>query len=202
MKTVFLLVSIFVLNAFVAGQSPLTEKERQSATKFLKDSEGNALKTVANLSAAQLKFKPAADRWSVEDCMMHIAASEKMLWHRTDSVLNASANPEKRADIKWSDEDVMKFIEDRTRKAKTGPPLQPENTGYTSSAEAAASFSENRAKLISFVNATQADLRNHVNTMPFGALDSYQMILFIGAHTNRHVKQMEEVIADPAFPKS
>jgi len=55
--------------------------------------------------------------------------------------------------------------------------------------------------LINFVKTTPDDLRNHIVTMPFGSLDDYQMVLFIGAHTNRHVAQMKEVMADPNFPK-
>ncbi|ULQ50926.1 DinB family protein [Flavihumibacter fluvii] len=201
MKMLFLLVSFVALNAFIADSVTISKKERKSAAKFLKASEDNALKTVGKLSEAQLKFKPAADKWSVEECMMHIAASEKMLWGMVEGGINAPANPEKRSEIKWSDEEVMKNIEDRSNKVKTFPPLQPENTGFKTLAEATASFSENRAKLISYTKSTKVDLRNHVLTLPVGSYDAYQMILFIGAHTNRHVKQMEEVMADPGFPK-
>jgi hypothetical protein len=120
----------------------------------------------------------------------------------TEGVINAPANPEKRADIKMTDEEVMKNIEDRTTKRKTLPPLEPQNTGFKSLGEAVASFTENREKLINYTKDTKADLRNHVNTLPSGSFDCYQMILFIGAHTIRHVKQMEEVMADPGFPKN
>ncbi|MBZ5859599.1 DinB family protein [Flavihumibacter profundi] len=202
MKILFLLVSFFALNAFIADAPTISKKERKSAAKFLKESEDETLKTIGKLSEAQLKFKPAPDKWSVEECMMHIAASEKMLWGMTEGVINAPANPEKRAEIKMTDEEVMKNIEDRTTKRKTLPPLEPQNTGFKSLGEAVASFTENREKLISYTKDTKADLRNHVNTLPSGSFDCYQMILFIGAHTIRHVKQMEEVMADPGFPKN
>lgn len=202
MKLLVTLLSLVVLTAFVADPATISKKERKTAAKFLKDSEKNALKTVGKLSEAQLKFKPAPDKWSVEECMMHIAASEKMLWGMTEGVINAPANPEKRAEIKWSDADVMKNITDRTTKVKTFPPLQPENTGFKTLAEATASFTENREKLIAYAKTTTADLRSHVNTLPVGSFDTYQMLLFIGAHSNRHVKQMEEVMADPGFPKN
>ncbi len=42
---------------------------------------------------------------------------------------------------------------------------------------------------------------NHVATTPVGMLDSYQLILFTAAHTNRHTQQIIEVKADPNFPK-
>ncbi len=37
---------------------------------------------------------------------------------------------------------------------------------------------------------------------PVGNMDGYQFILFIAAHSERHVKQIKEVEADPSFPKN
>jgi hypothetical protein len=56
--------------------------------------------------------------------------------------------------------------------------------------------------LTDFVATTSDDLRDHVVTLPFGSFDSYQMILFIAAHSNRHTQQIDEVKADPNFPKN
>jgi hypothetical protein len=36
---------------------------------------------------------------------------------------------------------------------------------------------------------------------PAGLLDAYQWMLFQGAHSKRHTAQIEEVKADPNFPK-
>lgn len=78
----------------------------------------------------------------------------------------------KRADIKVTDEDVIKKIEDRSTKVKTFAPLEPVNTPYKTLAEAWESFSANRDKLIEFVNTTNDDLRNHVAQLPVGVCDS------------------------------
>ena len=46
------------------------------------------------------------------------------------------------------------------------------------------------------------DLREHATDSPLGKqLDAYEWILFAGAHSERHTKQIEEVKADPNFPK-
>lgn len=194
------MVAILGLVAFQADPT-ISKKERKSAAGFLRESEKNVMKALGNLSEEQLKFKPGPDKWSVQDCMMHIAASEKMLWGMVDQSIKAAANPEKRSEVKWTDEQVMKNIEDRSTKVKTFPPLEPPNTGYRNIDEAVASFRENRGKLIDYVKSTQEDLRNHVSALPVGSFDAYQMILFIGAHSNRHVMQMREVMNDPAFPR-
>ena len=49
---------------------------------------------------------------------------------------------------------------------------------------------------------THDDLRDHAEFSPLGKdLDAYEWILFIGAHSERHTKQILEVKADPNFPK-
>ncbi len=56
-------------------------------------------------------------------------------------------------------------------------------------------FEAARNRSIEFTTATDADLRNHVFPHPFlGQLDCYQWLLFIAAHCERHVRQMEEVL--------
>ncbi|HLO79432.1 MAG TPA: DinB family protein [Chitinophagaceae bacterium] len=202
MRKLFAILVAVAMVSFVTAPAGISKKERKTASKFLKDSEENVLNQVSKLSEAQLKFKSAPDRWSVEECMMHIAASEKMLRGMVDQGMQAAANPEKRADIKMTDAQIMSMIEDRTNKVKTFPPLEPPNTGFKSASEAMASFRENRAKLIDYVKTTPDDLRNHVLTLPVGSFDAYQMTLFIGGHSNRHVNQMKEVMADPGFPKN
>lgn len=184
-----------------AGNS-LSKKEKKSAQSFLKETEKGVLESIKGLSENQLKFKAAPDKWSVEDCIMHIAATEIGLWQMTEGAIKGAPNPDKRADIKMTDDDVKKNVENRTTKVKTFPPFEPQNTGFKTIEEAIASFKENRGKLIEFVKSTDADLRNHVATLPIGSFDCYQMILFIGAHSNRHMQQINEVKSDPAFPKN
>ncbi len=187
--------------SFTSLDNTISQKERDDAVKFLKDAEDGVIKSLSGLSDAQLKFKPAEDQWGVEDCIKHIAATEVALWQMTEGYIKQAATPEKRADIKWTDAEVMKNIADRTNKIKTFPQFEPQNITFKTTEEALKSFEENRAKLIEFVNTSQEDLRNHVAVLPFGSFDCYQMILFIGAHSLRHTQQMEEVKANKNFPK-
>ena len=202
MKKLSILISAFLLFGFTTKDGTISKKERKSAIDLLKDTEKGVIKAVAGLSEAQLNFKPAPDKWSVEDCVKHIATTEQSLWQMTNGAIQQAGNPEKRADIKATDEEVIKMTENREHKVKTAPSMEPQNTPYKSLAEALASFKTDRAKLINYVKTTDADLRNHVITMPPGSFDSYQMILLIAAHSNRHTQQIEEVKADPNFPKN
>ncbi len=202
MKKSTLFLSILLLFAFETKETSLTQQERDYASKFLKDTEQGVFASIKNLSEARFKFKPATDKWSVEECVKHIAVSEKNLWAMVEGALKQPANGEKRADLKLTDEQVVKGTEDRTNKVKTSDAFKPENTPYKSVAEALASFKENRDKLVVFINDSKEDLRNHVSALPMGTYDAYQLILLISAHSNRHTQQIEEVKADANFPKS
>lgn len=200
MKSILLLCALISV-AFTTKESSLTQHERNYASQFLKDTEQGVFNAVKDLSEAQLKYKPAADKWSVDECVKHIAVSEKNMWSMVEASLQQPANGEKRVEIKLTDEQVVKGTEDRSHKVKTSDALKPENTPYNSAAEALASFKENRDKLVAFVNNTKEDLRNHVSILPFGAYDAYQFILLISAHSNRHTQQIEEVKAEAGFPQ-
>jgi hypothetical protein len=198
---VFLGLSFISKDAVSPAKNAPTKKERQYAIKFLKETENDVLDKVKGLSEAQLKFKPGPDRWSVEECLKHIAVTEQALWQMASNTMQQPANPDKRSEIKMTDDQLISMIESRTKKVQTMDQFKPENTPFKSSEDAIASFRENREKLIMYVKSTQDDLRDHVATMPFGMVDCYQVILFIGAHSNRHAQQIAEVMADPAFPK-
>ena len=201
MKKILLFVTAVMVLSFVSPEKGISKKERKDAEKFLKETEMGVYAAVKNLSEAQLKFKAAEDKWSAEDCLKHIAASETMLWQAANGAIEQAANPEKRTEIKMTDEEVKTKIADRSHKVKTMTPLEPQNIAFKNAEEALASFKGNRAKLITYVSDTEADLRNHVAIFPFASLDAYQVILFIGAHSRRHTLQIEEVKMDPNFPK-
>lgn len=201
MKKISLFLLSCLLFSFTTTDNSISKEERKKAADFLQDTKKSIQDAVQGLSAAQLSFKPAPDKWSVEDCVKHIAQSENMLWGMVAAGLKQPATPEKRGDVKATDEDVIKHVEDRSTKVKTFAPLEPVNTPFKTMQEALDAFVKSRDKLIDYVNTSDEDLRNHINQLPIGVYDSYQMILFIGAHSNRHMQQINEVKADPNFPK-
>ncbi|MBK0378929.1 DinB family protein [Mucilaginibacter segetis] len=194
-------ITICRSNAQQKTNPMLTNAERQKAVELLKQTEDGVVDAVKGLSEAQLNYKPAADRWSLAECVKHIAIAESELWAMAEPSLTQPPNPEKRGEIKFSDDDLIKAVEDRTQKSKTFAALEPANTPYNSVKEAITAFRTRREKLIAFVKNTQTDLRSHVLLLPVGSYDVYQFILLIAAHSNRHTQQIEEVKADPNFPK-
>lgn len=201
MKQLLLLLPLAFIMSFSVSDSTLTKKERRFAKDHLKETRKDLLKTVRGLGAAQLTFKPDSTRWSVEECVKHIAMAEMGLWKMAQDGLGQTANPEKRTEIRMTDDQLLKGVKDRSAKMIAAEPLQPQNTPYKSMDEALSSFKENRSKLIKYIDDTQEDMRNHVIAFPIGLMDSYQVVLLISAHSNRHTLQIKEILADPNFPK-
>jgi hypothetical protein len=179
----------------------LSLKERKLVLKEMKESKSETLQSVKGLSEHQLNFKVAPDQWSVKECMYHIAISEKNLWDLFEATMKSPANPDKRSEIKMTDEQLVKMMKDRSFKVKTAEPFEPKNTPYKTIDDAEIDFKTKRNDHIKYLRTTTEDLRNHVVQMPFGWLDCYQLCLMIASHSNRHTQQINEVKADPNFPK-
>lgn len=177
-----------------------TAEDKAFLLDYFKETSDNLLKSLKGLTRAQLQFKPAADRWSVGQCVEHIVLTEEMLLGMVDKLMQEPANPERKDEVKAADQDIIDGMVDRSQTAQASDELQPEGT-YSSESAAVKAFTERRAKTIEYIeNASVEDLRNHVTDSPFGAVDAYQFLLFISAHAARHTAQLEEVKADPGFP--
>ena len=203
MRKVWSGVSIVVLAltcAAAARTQEVTQEEKDKALKYLESTKKNVLDATKGLSAAQWNFKPGPDRWSVAQVVEHIAAAEDMLRGLTvEKVMTAPAAPDR--DLKQTDEMVVAIVTDRSHKADAPEPLRPVNR-FGSPEEALKHFVASRSETEEFLKKTP-DLRAHAIDSPLGKkLDAYEWVLFIAAHSERHTKQINEVKADPNFPKS
>ena len=62
-------------------------------------------------------------------------------------------------------------------------------------------FREARTRTAVLLRTAPGSLRGHVVEHPaLGALDGYQWVLFLAAHSVRHTKQILEVKTEPGFP--
>ena len=154
MRKLLFLCATFLVCSFTSVNSTLTDKERKDAIEQLSKTEQGVFNSLKGLSDAQLNFKPAPDRWSISDCVKHIAVTEMFLWKMTDSVLKQPADPSKRSAIKVTDDQVLQMIESRAQKIKTFPPLEPQNTMFKSCPDALASFYDSRKMLTDFMATT------------------------------------------------
>jgi len=115
--------------------------------------------------------------------------------------LKSPADPSKRDSIKYTDQQIIHFLTDRSRKFQAPEMLKPVGT-FSSFQASLDSFVARRNRNIEFIKTTQADLRDHCSAFPgVGTVDDYQVVLFMVSHSKRHTLQLEEVKASPGFPK-
>lgn len=180
----------------------LTPEEREQALKLLQTSRDNFLKSISGLSQKQWTFKPAPDRWSVAEVAEHITVSESTLLGLVQSrLMQSPADPAKREQVKGKDQLIITKVPDRSHKAQAPEFLRP--TGrWATEADLVKTFESSRDATMNYVRTTNDDLRDHFFDHPaFGTLDGYQWLLLIATHSTRHTEQIEEVKADPNFPK-
>ncbi len=200
MKRLLIALCLLVfVNPLLRAQS-LSADELKRATDYLKQTRAGVLDATKGLSEAQWNFKPAPTKWSVAEVTEHIAAAEDFLMGMIqEQVMKAPARTEP-ADLKAIDDFVLQAIPDRSKKVQAPEPLAPTNR-FSNTKGSLKHFKESRAKTVKFLKESK-DLRAHAIDSPLGKkLDAYQWVLFISAHSERHTKQINEVKADPGFPK-
>ncbi|MEJ7586455.1 MAG: DinB family protein [Ferruginibacter sp.] len=197
-----LAIGLLILQSFTSGTNELTKEERAAGSAYLKETRDYFVEHVKGLSDAQLDFKAGPDKWTIRQCMEHIAKSESFIYTVMEKSLKAAANPDKKGDMKFSDEMIKTALLDRTKKGQAPEPIQPHGE-FKTVGEATDMFIKERNIHISYIETTNDNLRDHLTPHPFfGMIDAYQWILLMSGHTKRHTLQIEEIMAAPGFPKN
>lgn len=196
MKRLSLLIGLAAAASF-CGQ-PLSQHDRDFAMSNLHSSAKMFLDSIGGLSKAQWNFKPAPDRWSIAECAEHIALTEDEFTGLVQKTLKQPAAPSRKPGE--SDEAILARMRDRSKKAKADAAGTPKNR-WPSAEEVGRVFKERRGRTLDYVRTTQDPLRAHFLSSSPQSPDAYQFLLMAAGHTERHVAQIEEVKADPRFPK-
>jgi len=200
--TVCLLLTSALAQTVQPVTTTLTPEERETALKLFQTTHDNFIKSISGLSQKQWTFKPAPDRWSVAEVAEHITVSETTIMGLIQHPLMQSpAAPEKREQVRGKEQIILQRMPDRSHKAQAPEMLRP--TGrWATEADLAKAFEDARKANMDYVRTTSDDLRDHFYDHPaFGTLDGYQWLVLLATHSARHTAQIEEVKADPNFPK-
>ncbi len=184
------------------NDTSLSKSERKFLLTQYKETRAALLSKTKDLSTAQLKFRTAPDKWSVEECIYHITLAETGLWELLEASLKNPANPEARKQIKVTDADLLKGVQDRGTSYQAPETFLPGKAPWKNAQEALAAFKEIRNRHIKYARTTTEDLRNKIVQLPYGQVDAYQMMLFIAGHSNRHLQQITQIMESPQFPSA
>ncbi len=183
-----------------ADTGPVTDAERAYVVDLLNTTQASLHRAVAGLSLEQLTYQPGADRWSVAECVEHIVLVERGIFRAIQAAMTLPADPGKRADIHYSDVDVIKAGRNRGFLVSAPTPFVP--TGrYGDTAATLVVFNQQRQAVTDYAQTMSGDLRTHYFAHPvLGTLDIYQAFLMIASHGERHRKQIDEIKTSPDFP--
>jgi hypothetical protein len=174
--------------------------ERELIVEQLAQSRERLVLTVEGLTSEQRGFRPAEGRWSIADCVEHITVVEGSVLGKIQQALQSAPEPERRDDAQGKDQLILEKVPMREQRIQ-GPAVFMPQGRWPDFEELVRQFEATRERSVRFSAVTQGDLRNHFFPHPvLGLLDCYQWLLLISAHCERHVRQMEEVKADPGYP--
>lgn len=187
-----------VLPQSSGSEHKVTDKE--FLLGYLERSLDNLREQTQDLDKDQLQYRISGESWSISQCLEHIIETEKAIFQMTRELLGQPANPERRPEIKNTDQQLVEAMEDRSVKAKAPADLRPSGI-YTDPQDALKDLLEHRSKVMALIrDISEEELRDRVTDSPMGPIDGYQSLLFIAGHTARHTAQIAEVKSDPDFP--
>jgi hypothetical protein len=183
--------------AALAG-SPLsaaiTALERQRLVSHLEMTRRWLVDEVGGLTAAQMRFRPAADAWTIAQVVEHLVVVAPIYWQDLQTALQ---QPPSGVLSSMTDADVLWYGIDRTRREQALPAERP-TEGLRDAAAALDAHRTHHDRLLQYARTTGDDLRRHI--VPRQGCDAYQWALLISTHEQRHVLQIREIKAAPAFP--
>src|SRR5436190_15268152 len=142
------------------NNSTLSNQERKFVISQLKDTRTDLLSSIKGLSEKQFNFRLPAKKRSIKECLLHITHTEKGLWDKLEAAMKKPAAPERRLELKITDEDMMKAISDQNIESMEPEfLLQPEKVKYQSTEQALSLFKLSRTQYLKYVKTTTADLR-------------------------------------------
>jgi len=195
--------ALLAMMAAPAMAQDVSKADRAALVKYLNETRDKLEKATKGLSAAQLSFKSAPDRWSIAECMEHIAAGEDFLYDIiTGKVMTSPAltGPFDAAKAHEIDAQVKKFVTNRGNKMQAPEPVVPNNR-YGSPEGSWQHFLDSRQRTMDYAKKTDG-LRAHAMDGPAAKdMDAYQWMLYLSGHSARHTAQILEVKADAKFPK-
>ena len=201
MKKVLAFCIVAAVPLLAAESGAMTDAERAFLVEQLEQSKKGMLASIEGLTAAQWKFKPAPEVWSVAECAEHIILAEDFLFGITQQVLKSPAVPRPETSTSEVDHKLVAMIGDRSQKAKAPEPIVPSGK-FETPADAAREFTARRDKTLAYARASKDDLRIHATKGPLGTMDGYQFLLLLASHSARHTAQIREVEANADYPKA
>jgi hypothetical protein len=165
---------------------------------------GRLLETVEGLSDEQQGFRPAPEKWSAAQLCEHLSIVEGNVTKLIDRLLAKAEESDQVRDpaTSFAPVSIEEFVE-QTRTQKLDAPERVRPGDSCPLADSLAALRDTRDALHALrPRLEQAD--GHAVRFPhpaWGSLNLYQWLLFIGAHEERHIAQIEALKQTMSVPR-
>ena len=167
---------------------PAPDKDRLLA--LLRDTRDRFLASLAGVDDEPSRRRPAEGRWSVLDCVEHIAGAEMFMLR----LAKGPRRPRPAGSPNREEFFLLRMV-DRNVKAEAPERGRPRGR-FANLDEARKQFEIARGETIGFVEGSQEDLRATEITHPiFGDVSAYELLIIIAKHVERHALQIDEIRA-------
>ncbi len=184
----------FILLLSVNAMAQLSSADRDFAVEYLNATHQNIVSLVEPLSDEAWNYTPEDGGWSVANCLEHILITESSFFQMAQGYMSQSeADPDFESSV--SDGVLIGMMANRGNRVQTAEQFEPSGK-WSTKQEMLDELEASRSRLISFLSDSKQNLREHKSNTPFGEIDTYQVFLLVGAHSQRHTFQMQEVLGE------
>jgi hypothetical protein len=137
-------------------------------------------------------WRPGPDRWSVLDCVEHLALVEGYLLGQLEAATPALTP----VGTALREARIAERAVDRSRPVPAPESARP-RARFATLAEALQRFETVRGRTVRFVECCEVDLRQQATTHPIiGAVNCNELLLMMALHPVRHASQITEIGAE------
>lgn len=166
----------------------------------LDETRARLYERLGNITSEQSTFRPSPGTWSVAEVAEHLAIMERGLSKVFRLMLKKAeaAGIERNADEPFRPVSLEQIAE-RSRAEKYSAPEMVRPSGEVSIADSIERLKRSREAVHALRPRLEAiDVSGLTYPHPvFGPLDIYQWLAMIGLHEDRHLRQIERLIAAP-----
>ncbi len=172
----------------------MTDAEREEAIAQLRSGADTLTAALAEITDEEGSRRPIADRWTILECVEHVALVEAYLLERIEQRSRPTESPGPGREASY-----LRHSTNRTRRFQAPAAVVPRGR-YKHIDEALAAFRANRDATIRYIETVEDDLRCRNTIHPVaGDISCRECLALLIGHPLRHLEQIREIqSASPA----
>jgi hypothetical protein len=164
-------------------------EDRNEILENLKSGSEALAEALTGISEENARRSPNAGRWSILECVEHVAAAEEYL---LNEICHARRSEAPMINIAREAAIVDRGM-NRARRIEAPEVARPRNR-FATLKEAHEHFETTRKKTVRFVEDCLDDPRSMIANHPIvGTANNYEILLMMAIHPHRHAEQIREI---------